>query len=76
MRILFLARHFSSLRNYEQVITRLASRGHDVHLAAMADADRILEDAAFTHWEETDAASLPPEWGDVIDRLDEEPLTY
>ena len=32
--ILFLARHFSYLRNYESVVFELARRGHAVHLAA------------------------------------------
>ncbi|MBI4886449.1 MAG: hypothetical protein HY824_05115 [Acidobacteria bacterium] len=33
MKILFLARHFAYLRNFESVIVECASRGHDVHLA-------------------------------------------
>ena len=33
-RILFGALHFSYFRNYDSVIRELASRGHDVHLAA------------------------------------------
>jgi hypothetical protein len=37
VRILFLARHFAALRNYEQVIARLAGRGHQIHLAAIKD---------------------------------------
>ena len=40
------------------------------HLAAMAEADTILEDASFTHWE-TDASSLPPDWNEALSRLDE-----
>lgn len=34
MKILFLARHFSYLRNFESAIAELASRGHAVHLSA------------------------------------------
>jgi hypothetical protein len=34
MRILFLARHFSYLRNYESAIAELAERGHTLHLSA------------------------------------------
>ncbi|MEW5984284.1 MAG: hypothetical protein AB1806_18180 [Acidobacteriota bacterium] len=34
MKILFLARHYGYLRNYEEAILELARRGHDVHLAA------------------------------------------
>jgi hypothetical protein len=37
VRLLFLGRNFSSLRNYEQVIVRFARRGHHVHLAAIKD---------------------------------------
>ncbi|HXG87670.1 MAG TPA: hypothetical protein VNJ02_04975 [Vicinamibacterales bacterium] len=34
MRVLFHARHFGYLRNFESVIAALAERGHTVHLAA------------------------------------------
>src|SRR6266545_363701 len=34
MKILFLARHFSYLRNYESAIVELADRGHALHLSA------------------------------------------
>ena len=34
MKILFLARHFSYLRNYESAIAELAARGHTLHLSA------------------------------------------
>lgn len=34
MTILFLARHFSYLRNYESAIRELARRGHTIHLSA------------------------------------------
>jgi hypothetical protein len=34
VKILFIARHFAYFRNYESVIETLASRGHDLHLAA------------------------------------------
>ena len=34
MKILFLARHFSYLRNFESVIVELAERGHTLHLSA------------------------------------------
>jgi hypothetical protein len=52
MRILFLARHFSYLRNFESAIRELAARGHSVHLAAdreeslggRAMVDRIAAD--------------------------------
>ena len=37
MKILFLARHFSYLRNFELVIAALAERGHQLHLAAERD---------------------------------------
>ena len=40
MKILFLARHYGYLRNYESVITHLIVRGHDVHVAA--DRDEML----------------------------------
>jgi hypothetical protein len=40
MRILFLARHFGYLRNYESAIRALADAGHDVHLAA--DREEML----------------------------------
>ena len=48
----------------------------DVHLAAMAEADLIVEDASFTHWEEPDAVAIPPEWDEVERRLDEVPPAY
>jgi hypothetical protein len=35
--VLFIARHFTYFRNYESVITALAERGHDIHLAAERD---------------------------------------
>jgi hypothetical protein len=34
VKILFIARHFAYFRNYESVIDALASRGHQIHLAA------------------------------------------
>ena len=34
MKVLFLARHFGYLRNFEPVIAALAARGHVLHLAA------------------------------------------
>ncbi len=34
MKILFLARHFSYLRNFESAIGELAERGHQLHLSA------------------------------------------
>jgi hypothetical protein len=34
MKVLFLARHFSYLRNFESAIILLAERGHQIHLAA------------------------------------------
>jgi hypothetical protein len=34
MKILFLARHFSYLRNFESAIAELAQRGHRIHLSA------------------------------------------
>jgi hypothetical protein len=37
MKILFLARHFGYLRNYESAIAALAARGHQLHLAADRD---------------------------------------
>ncbi len=40
MKILFLARHFGYLRNYESAILQLASDGHQVHLAA--DREEML----------------------------------
>jgi hypothetical protein len=48
----------------------------DVHLAAMSEADLIIEDASFTHWEEEDPAAIPPEWEVVLEKLDEVPLAY
>ncbi len=40
MRILFLARHYGYLRNYESAILELARHGHEVHLAA--DREEML----------------------------------
>jgi hypothetical protein len=40
MRVLFLARHFGYLRNYESVVLGLAAAGHQVHLAA--DREEML----------------------------------
>jgi len=37
MKVLFIARHFTYFRNYDSVVTALAARGHDVHLAADRD---------------------------------------
>lgn len=34
MKILFLARHFGYLRNYESTVRSLAAAGHEIHLAA------------------------------------------
>jgi heme-degrading monooxygenase HmoA len=42
----------------------------DVHAAAMADAGTVLEEAAFVHWEEADAGALPPDWDDLLERLE------
>jgi len=40
------------------------------HLAAMGEADLLLEDSAFTHWTEADGSALPPTWEEALDRLD------
>ena len=37
MKILVVTRHFGCLRNYEQALVELASRGHVLHLAAVQD---------------------------------------
>jgi hypothetical protein len=37
LKILFVARHFTYFRNYESVVTALAERGHQLHLAAERD---------------------------------------
>src|SRR5262245_3000966 len=34
MKILFFARHFTYLRNFESVLVELARRGHRIHVAA------------------------------------------
>ena len=44
MKILFLARHFSYLRNFESAIVELAERGHTLHLSA--DREEALGGAA------------------------------
>lgn len=41
------------------------------HLAAMGEADLLLEDSAFTHWTEADGSALPPTWEEALDRLDQ-----
>jgi quinol monooxygenase YgiN len=48
----------------------------DVHAAAMAEADVLMEEGTFTHWEEPDATALPPDWDVVIDELDATDPTY
>lgn len=48
----------------------------DVHLAAMADVDVILEETAFAHWEEPDSAALPPDWDQVRDQLETTEASY
>jgi len=44
MKILFLARHFSYLRNFESAVVELAERGHEIHLTA--DREESLGGAA------------------------------
>ncbi len=34
MRILFLVRHYTYMRNFDSAVLELARRGHDVHVSA------------------------------------------
>ncbi len=50
MRILFICRRFSYLKNFEAPILELASRGHDVHLAALASEGQFEGTALVQRW--------------------------
>ncbi len=41
MKILFFARHYTYLRNFESVLTALAERGDQVHVAVERDEGRV-----------------------------------
>ena len=48
MKILFAALHHGYFRNLESVVEELASRGHQVHLAAERADRRLAEGPSFT----------------------------
>ena len=52
MRVLFIARRFSYLRNYEAAILGLARRGHALHLVSVAGEGRLEGTAMLERWAE------------------------
>lgn len=50
MRILFVVRRFSYLRNYEAAILGLARRGHTLHLLSVAGEGRLEGSAMLERW--------------------------
>jgi hypothetical protein len=50
MRILFVVRRFSYLRNYEAAILGLAARGHSLHLLSVAGEGRLEGTAMLERW--------------------------
>ncbi|MCX6553052.1 MAG: hypothetical protein NTY02_18965, partial [Acidobacteria bacterium] len=76
MNVLFLARHFGCLRNFERAVFRLAEGGHTVHLAAH-EADQLGGLQMVERWASSTPAisigELPAEveteWSGVAPRL-------
>ena len=52
MRLLFIARRFSYLRNYERPLLELARRGHMLHLVSVAGEGRLEGTAMLERWAE------------------------
>src|SRR5690242_15126129 len=50
MRILFIARRFSYLKNFEGPILELARRGHDLHLVALFSEGKLEGTALVERW--------------------------
>ena len=64
MRILFIARRFSYLKNFEGPILELARRGHALHLVALAGEGKLEGTAMLERWAEREPRitfeRLPP----------------
>jgi hypothetical protein len=64
MRILFIARRFSYLKNFEGAILELAHRGHTLHLLALAGEGKLEGSAMLERWAEREPRitfeRLPP----------------
>jgi hypothetical protein len=69
MRVLFIARRFSYLRNYEGAILGLAGRGHTLHLVSVAGEGRLEGTAMLERW----ARQVP---GITFERLPPPPATH
>jgi hypothetical protein len=50
MRVLFIVRRFSYLRNYEAPILQLARRGHTLHMVSVAGEGRLEGTAMLERW--------------------------
>ncbi|MBM3778557.1 MAG: hypothetical protein FJW23_10005 [Acidimicrobiia bacterium] len=59
MKILFLARHYTYFRNFEDAIRLLAARGHRVHLAADREDHRALADRLATECDGVTVGATP-----------------
>ena len=69
MRVLFITRRFSYLRNYEAAILGLARRGHALHLVSVAGEGRLEGTAMLERW----AEQVP---GITFERLPPPPATH
>lgn len=69
MRVLFIARRFSYLRNYEAAILGMARRGHTLHLVSVAGEGRLEGTAMLERW----AEQVP---GITFERLPAPPATH
>jgi hypothetical protein len=69
MRVLFIARRFSYLRNYEAAILQMARRGHTLHMVSVAGEGRLEGTAMIERW----AAQVP---GITFERLPAPPYAH
>jgi hypothetical protein len=69
MRVLFVARRFSYLRNYEAPLLELARRGHSLHLVSVAGEGRLEGTAMLERW----AQQVP---GITFERLPPPPASH
>ncbi len=69
MRLLFIARRFSYLRNYERPLLELARRGHVLHLVSVAGEGRLEGTAMLERW----AQQVP---GITFERLPPPPSSH
>lgn len=69
MRILFVVKQKSFLRHFEEVIGRLADRGHQLSVAAPATDPVVLEELAAVMTQLVCPAGRGDDWADVVDIL-------